>query len=177
MAPKIRVAPFGPMAGERGTMPSMPPAPKHTRRWFRFSLRTMFVVVTVFAIPCGWVALERRQSKRELQIVEQLKASNQTVEIEFIGRFDQGDSSSDANDPSWWRRALSALCGPRVGTLIATRCPSWTDILMLRELKSIEKLTIVRSQVSDLSPLGECTKLRWVLFDDAPVSDLATLAK
>ena len=32
----------------------MPLAPK--RRWFAFSLRTMFIVVTVFGILAGWVA-------------------------------------------------------------------------------------------------------------------------
>ena len=34
----------------------MTPAPK--RHWFRFSLRTLFVVVTVFAVPLGWVAYQ-----------------------------------------------------------------------------------------------------------------------
>lgn len=30
------------------------------RRWFRFSLRTMFVLVTVFAVFVGWLAREWR---------------------------------------------------------------------------------------------------------------------
>jgi len=32
----------------------MPPAPKHTRRWFQFSLGTMFVVVTAFNCWLGY---------------------------------------------------------------------------------------------------------------------------
>ena len=34
----------------------MSPAPK--RRWFRFSLRTMFIVVTVFGCLLGWLSYE-----------------------------------------------------------------------------------------------------------------------
>jgi hypothetical protein len=37
----------------------MTPAPK--RRWFQFSLRTMFVVVTVFACWLGWGPVVERQ--------------------------------------------------------------------------------------------------------------------
>ena len=39
-----------------------PPARKH-RRWFQFSLRTLFVVVTVAAIPCGWFAYRARLNR------------------------------------------------------------------------------------------------------------------
>jgi hypothetical protein len=31
---------------------------KPKRRWFRFSLRTMFVVVTLFGVAAGWVAYQ-----------------------------------------------------------------------------------------------------------------------
>ncbi len=37
------------------------------RRWFRFSLRTLFVVVTVFAVWLGWNARQVRQRERMLQ--------------------------------------------------------------------------------------------------------------
>ncbi|MGD0899733.1 MAG: leucine-rich repeat domain-containing protein [Thermoguttaceae bacterium] len=42
-------------------------ASKPKRRWWQFSLRTLtlLVVVTLFAIPCGWIALKIRQANRE----------------------------------------------------------------------------------------------------------------
>ena len=49
----------------------MPDNPK--RRWFRFSLRSLLVLVVVVAIPLGWIAKERRQSQREKVIAEQLR--------------------------------------------------------------------------------------------------------
>jgi hypothetical protein len=41
----------------------MAEAPKHTRRWFRFSLGTMFLLVMVAAMPLGLVnrAVQQRQ--------------------------------------------------------------------------------------------------------------------
>jgi cytoskeletal protein RodZ len=38
--------------------------PKRKRRWFQFSLRTLFVVVTLIAAAC-WVVIDRRRLIRE----------------------------------------------------------------------------------------------------------------
>src|SRR5688572_21449236 len=43
--------------------------PKPTRRWFRFSLRTLFIVVTIVAVGLGWVLTEaKRQRLVEMQL-------------------------------------------------------------------------------------------------------------
>jgi hypothetical protein len=54
-------------------MVGMPPAPKHTRRWFQFSLWTMLLAVTAFAV---WLGLE-------LSYVRQRKATlrNESVNV------------------------------------------------------------------------------------------------
>ncbi|HEV2971233.1 MAG TPA: hypothetical protein VGY55_14760 [Pirellulales bacterium] len=41
--------------------------PKRKRRWFQFSLRSLMIVVTLLAIPCGWLAHQAR-------VVEERKA-------------------------------------------------------------------------------------------------------
>jgi hypothetical protein len=39
---------------------SQPAAPKRRRRWYQFSLRTLFVVVTLFSIPCAYVGWQAK---------------------------------------------------------------------------------------------------------------------
>src|SRR5438128_2274316 len=43
-----------------------------TRRWFRFSLRTIFVVVTVLAIALGWNAHRLRERQKLLALIQSL---------------------------------------------------------------------------------------------------------
>jgi hypothetical protein len=45
----------------------MPPTPKHTRRWFRFSLGTMFLVTTSVAVWLGWELRFIRERKSKLE--------------------------------------------------------------------------------------------------------------
>jgi hypothetical protein len=76
------------------------------RRWFSYNLRSLFVLITIAAIGLGWVAYERRQSQREIQVAEQLKASGAAVMV--AGLFDPAirwDTAKPAEQPSWWRRA------------------------------------------------------------------------
>jgi hypothetical protein len=136
----------------------MSTAPNHTRRrWFSYSLRSLFVLITVASLPLVWVAYERAQSRRELQIVEQLKATYQNVELRFVGRFDRPyayDSAGRVLEPSWWRRALSAVCGPRVEAVLASQNRSLSDISALAALRNLDMLSIEETQVSDISPVA-----------------------
>ena len=36
------------------TEPPKAEQPKRKRRWFKFSLRSLMIVVTLLAVPCGW---------------------------------------------------------------------------------------------------------------------------
>jgi hypothetical protein len=55
----------------------MPIPPR--RHWFQFGLATMFVVVTVVAIPLGWPAWERRLVKERQQMVRSMSLSGVAV--------------------------------------------------------------------------------------------------
>ena len=69
-------------------MPDEPIRPdKPRRRWFRFSLRTLLILVAVAAIPMAWVAHERRQSEKERLVAEQLLKQG-SKEVTFGGPYD-----------------------------------------------------------------------------------------
>jgi hypothetical protein len=153
----------------------MTPAPK--RRWFAYSLRTLFVVVTVVSICVAWVAYERRQSRHEFQIVEQLQARNGTVHIEVAGLFDAAEPYGKPNRKrSWWRWALSGLCGPRVRSLQLAGNPLFDDLSPLAGLKSLQSLDVQENQVSDLTVLAQLKSLNYLHLKGTQVNDLVPLA-
>ena len=72
------------------------------RRWFSFSLRSLIVFVTLAAIGIGWVASERAQSRRELEIAERLEGDG-AADVWFAGPSDAVGSPFDPPEKeSWW---------------------------------------------------------------------------
>jgi tetratricopeptide (TPR) repeat protein len=151
----------------------MSEAPSTRRRVFSFSLRSLFVLVTLAAIGLGWVANERRQSRREMEIAERLEASGATVS--FTGRFDPlYDQSWEG--PSWWRRTLSPMCGARIQVFNISDRPAIADLSSLTELTQIQLVVVDGTQVRDLSPIAELKSLEGISLSRTRVSDLRPLA-
>jgi hypothetical protein len=55
----------------------MTTAPK--RRWFRFSLRTLFVVVTVAALFLGWIGVSLKQARQRTDVLQSLEVSGARI--------------------------------------------------------------------------------------------------
>ncbi len=62
----------------------MPLAPKHTRRWFQFSLRTMFVLVTVFGLS-GWLGRNAQQAWQRNQLLRELAPLGEVISDTLLG--------------------------------------------------------------------------------------------
>ena len=50
--------------------PNQPTSPKLKRRWFQYSLRTLLIFVTLFAVACSWFAVKLGQARRQREAVE-----------------------------------------------------------------------------------------------------------
>ena len=74
-------------------MAGMDDRPKTKRRWFRFSLRTLFVVVTVLGAGAGWVVYQ-------LNWIRQRDAVLKREEIVFLTRLNPVPGQS-WNSPPW----------------------------------------------------------------------------
>ena len=50
-----------------------PAKPKSKRRWHQYSLRTLLILVTLFAVACSWFAVKMQQARRQREAVEYIR--------------------------------------------------------------------------------------------------------
>jgi Leucine-rich repeat (LRR) protein len=77
------------------------------RRPFRFSLRTLLVLVTIASVGLGWLGLKVRQAQREREVVEAIKKLNGIAWYDY--QFDSDDSLTDSPTPpgpAWLRKLV-----------------------------------------------------------------------
>ncbi len=113
------------------------------RRWFRFSLRTLLIVVTVLSVPLGWIGWRLGEVRRE-------RAAITWVE-DMGGRVSFHDRVK-TDERSWWEKTTDKWFGGTVrwASLANTQV---SELSPLAELKNLKTLNLNHTQVSDLSPL------------------------
>jgi hypothetical protein len=60
-----------------------PTAIKTNRRWHQYSLRTLLIFVTLFALACSWFTVKMQQAKRQREVVESLIKSGSFVAYDY----------------------------------------------------------------------------------------------
>jgi hypothetical protein len=137
----------------------MPPAPK--RRWFRFSLRTLFVVVTVGCIWLAWNVniVQQRKAVRERARVE--KASKRLWGIRFIVE-PQGNDPQTAAAREFLARVREASTHPSASQDLST-VRRWmgdkpADQIVLRDQAEVDSVSRVFPEAAI-----------WVLSDSDPM--------
>jgi hypothetical protein len=137
------------------------------RRWFRFSLRLLLIVVTVLAVPLGWIGWELRQVRREQATITWIVETGGGVNYQ---------SNFKPDDRSWWEESTDKWFGERV-CWVSLDNTQVSDLSPLAELKNLKTLSLDQTQVSDLSPLAELKKLEVLYLSHTQVSDLSPLAE
>ena len=140
---------------------------KPRRRWFRLSLRTLLIVITVSSVPLGWVGWRLGEVRREQEAVAWVEELG--GEVGFFYRY-------ETDDRSWWEKSTDKWFGGRT-RWVNLGNTQVSDLSPLAELKNLEVLGFQYTQVSDLSPLTEFNSLKNLSLYNTQVSDLSPLAE
>lgn len=140
-------------------------SPHTNRRWFRFRLRTLLIVMLLFGVALAPVAWQLDEIRRQRIVVEEILEHGGTVKYASYGDVIHVDlKRSDISDLS----SLKALAKLERLWLYGTPV---SDLSPLRGLTQLEDLHFADTQVSDLSPLRELTNLGSVYLTSTQVTD------
>lgn len=157
-------------------MPDIPPAnAKRKLRWYQFSLRTLLIVVTLFALACSWFAVKMREAERQKQAKQAILEIGGDVRYDF--EFDSAGEETDADGPSGPAWLIQLLGEDFFKNVVAVEIPAdHLDKEMLSQLLMMPRLKAVQLQCkftrdSDLTLLNELPQLRKVTFYHAQMMD------
>jgi hypothetical protein len=130
------------------------------RRRFQFSLRTLLIIVTLFAIACSWFAVKMKQARTQREAVEKIRKWGKEINITYSW---QADPQTKPHIPEWLRQLAGDdffyyVYGLEVrGTDLTS-----TDLLPLEELNQLQELSLFMSKIPDykLAHLKELPQLR-----------------
>ncbi len=87
------------------------------RRRFQYSLRTLLVVVTLFAIPCSWLAVKIRQAKRQQEAVAAIQKLGGSVIYDWPAGWKPARNVKPPPGPVWLRNLLGVDLFQTVNTV------------------------------------------------------------
>ena len=146
--------------------------PKPKRRWLRFNLRTLLIVLTVFCVWLGWYLLRVEQQRDAVRWVAE---DGGTVRYDYD--FDLDDESIDDGKPSVPKWLLDMLGVDYFSTVTFVGISmELSDVTPLATLKSLRFLYLSNTQVSDVTPLTGLTNLEQLLLGKTQVTDVTPLA-
>jgi hypothetical protein len=172
---------------------------KRKLRWYQFSLRSLLIFVTLFAVACSWFAVKMGRAKRQKEAIEVIQKVGGSVHYDYEETAPRTVSNSGKpREPEWllkllgedffhkpvnitffetpkdegWIKAVNSL--PSLKTLLLSGGNISDETLEhLSELPNLEELHANSSSVSDkgLKNLEKFPKLRWLTIHYTKVTD------
>lgn len=140
-------------------MNAAPDKPKSRRRWFQFSLGSLFLLVVVLSVPLAWLAYERNKVRKREAAIAAIERLNGNVHFD----------DSQPFRPAW----MGPLLGDNSTSEVAIVELQFSDSLTDDDMANVAGFTRLRdlnlshSRVSDAA----LTNLEWISLDDTQVSD------
>jgi hypothetical protein len=140
------------------------------RRLFRFSLRTLLVVLTALCLLLGYKVRHVQQQQAAVAWVQQMHGVV-TYDFEVNG---SGAPVPYAQPPgpNWLRQLIGVDYFASVVGVNLTN-PLVNDVTPLATLLSLKELCVQNTAVSDLSPLAKLTRLERLRLISTPVTDVS----
>ena len=145
-------------------------------RWkFQFSIRSLLALAVLVAIPCSWLAVERKQANKQRHIVADIKSAGGAVqydwEVVWNGIL---VSHEQALGPAWLVDLLgSDFFGVPVGAYLDNTAATEATLEHVAGLTHLQVLLLSNTQVTDrgLKTLQGLRHLRKLDLDNTQVSD------
>ncbi len=134
-------------------------------RWrFQFGIRSLFVLVLAVAIPCGWLAIERKLARRQMEAVDRITKLHGMVAYDWqFGVDDYVQSKAQPPGPEWLRKLLGDdFFQEIVDAYLNNAKVTDADLECLGGLTHLRVLRLNITQVTDveLEHLTRLTQLR-----------------
>ena len=135
---------------------------KFARQRFRYSLRTLFVLMVLFAIACSWFAVRMKRARRQEEAVKAIREAGGYV---WYG------SSSTPPGPAWMRKLLGNDFFATVNLVVSMGNDA--DLKLLKGLSNLRTLDLTNTHVTDaeLEALEGLAKLQLLCLRNTQITD------
>jgi hypothetical protein len=172
---------------------------KSKLRWYQFSLRTLLIVVTLFAVACSWFAVKMNQARKQKKAVDAIRKVGGAI---FYDYWTEGQARLETHpeplEPHWLQQLIGEdffhnvtyvhLGGEKVSdqNLEHLKVLDQVEDLILDDshitdaglddikgLKQLIRLSLVNTQVTDagLLSLEGLEKLRFLSLSRTAITD------
>ncbi len=146
---------------------------KPKRRWFRFSLRTLFAFTLLVAIGCGWFAFKLQQARQQQLVSDAIHALGGSVAYDF----DYHPWEYNRR-PDWLISILGTdffhdVATVKINTVTFSDTDSERLLVQLKRLPKLAQLDLSQTQVTDstLVHLDELGHLEYLGLGQTSITD------